>query len=150
MEIPDTFPLSAHDLITTSVVRGRTNGSTYVVVELDARIVKASYKVYATVADAMPTSAVHVSGELNERFHSGHSFVFAVQKKMLYFVVLTYSVRTDSWGQDDVHITWLMDPFKRRQLTREDIAPTNVNDSVRPQKKRNITKTDVATVAKPA
>lgn len=108
--IETTFPLAARDLISTTVVKARAGGSSYVVVSLDPRITAVSYKVYSTVMDADPAYSICQSGDLNDHFTTGHSFVFPVEKKTLYFVVLTYNVKTDEWGQTDVQVTWLMDP----------------------------------------
>jgi len=110
-------------MFTTSVVRSRAGGPSYVVVSMDPRVSAVSYKVYPTISDGEAVDGFCASGELHEKFKTeGFSFVFPVAKKMLYFVVLTVDVDA-GWGHKDLTVTWLMDPFKRRQVTREDVAP---------------------------
>jgi hypothetical protein len=117
---PPSCPEVLNKLISSSLMRARTGGETYVVVSLDERIENVSYKVYPTVADAAPVSGVAFSGELFDKVNGfNHSFVFPVEKKMLYFVVCDM-VHHDK----EVSVTWLMDPFKRRVVSREDVAPT--------------------------
>jgi hypothetical protein len=117
-------PEVLNELITTSVMRARTGGPSYVVVNLDERIGNVSYKVYPTVSDADPVSGICFGGELREKVPGfNHSFVFPVEKKMLYFVVLTCDVHV-GWEDKQVNVTWLMDPFKRRPVSREEVAPS--------------------------
>ena len=110
------------------MVRARSGGPSYVVVTLDPRVSSVAYKVYPTLSDAEPVSGDCQSGELCAKFKTeGHYFVFPVEKKMLYFVVLTLVV--DAGWNRDVTVTWLMDPFKRRQVAREDVAPAVTDDA---------------------
>lgn len=119
---PQVCPGSLSSFISTSVVRARVGGPSYVVVNLDPRVSSVVYKVYPTISDGEPISEFCQSGELRDKFRTeGHSFVFPVAKKMLYFLVLT--LRVDVTEHEEVTVTWLMDPFKRRQVTREDVAP---------------------------
>jgi len=117
-------PENLKNLISTSVMRSRAGGPSYVVVSLDERIKNVSYKVYPTVSDADPVSGVCFGGELREKVKvSNHSFVFPVEKKMLYFVVMTCDVEA-GWEDKQVNVTWLMDPFKRRPVSRAEMAPS--------------------------
>lgn len=107
----------------TQVMRPRTGTETYVVVTLTpaASTGRVSYEVYPTVPDSDPVSGFCISGELTDRFLTNdHSFVFPVEKKMMYFVVVTAELATGP-----VTVTWLMDPFKRR-VSRSEVAPAAV------------------------
>jgi len=123
-----TCPVNPADIISTSVVRSRTGGSnSYVVVNVDSRVRSVTYKVYPTSHGNEPVSASCQSGELYKKFDTeGHSFVFPVEKNTLYFMVLTLEIE-EEWNHKHVQVTWLMDPFKRRQVTREDVAPAEAS-----------------------
>lgn len=132
MSDTQTCPESISTLFSTSVVRSRAGGPSYVVVTMDPRVTRVSYKVYPTVKDGAPVDGFCSSGELFDKFRTdGFSFVFPVQKPLFYFIVLTVDVES-GWNHRDLTVTWLMDPFKRRVVTREDVAPLAPDAAVPP------------------
>ena len=46
------------------------------------------------------------------------SFTFPVKKKTHYLIKVAMHV-----GEDEHHAEWVLDPFKRRTVTKEDVAP---------------------------
>lgn len=126
-EVQVRCPNPLSDMVSTSVVRSRSGGPSYVVVTLDERMTNVGYTVYPTVSDGEPVSGFCLSGKLHDKFKTeGHSFVFPVEKKTLYFIVLSCNVEDTGVEHEDVKVTWLMDPFKRRQVSRKDVAPAEV------------------------
>ncbi len=125
MSVESTACPSPSELVSTSVVRARAGGPSYVVVSFDPRVKSVAYKVSPTMADADPVDNLQQTGELYERFRgNGHVFTFPVEKKkMLYFIEVKMDVDAGSWSHEDVVITWLLDPFKRRQVSRDEVAP---------------------------
>lgn len=98
-------------LVSSSMMRPRKAGESFASVCFDPKVSHVNYKVYETKVGVSASSAALMSGELVDKLcEAGHSFVFPVSKGMVYFIVIEACV-----GGEVGHLTWLLDPFKRRQ-----------------------------------
>jgi|SRR3989344_5334671 len=110
-------------LFTSSVVRDRIAGSiaTYVMLTFNPDVVSGSYKLYPTSSDGKVVGDNYVaSGSFVEKYESCHILSFPVQKKCLYFLVLSLQLKSQ---EPETVVTRLLDPFKRQLSLREEVAP---------------------------
>ena len=112
------------EIISTQVVRGRAgNSPSYVMVTLDPRVTAVEYTVHPTLPDCEAVEGLHCSGTVASSMGgNGFNFSFPVEKKMLYFIILR--IKIDGGWHDEKTVTWLMDPFKRRPVARDDPSET--------------------------
>lgn len=115
-------PAHPAELVSTSMLRPRASGEqAYAAVSFDSRVEKVAYRVFQA-KNGDPQPGVHQSGELHTKLPgANHAFVIPVCKGMVYFVEVTMSSGKE--GCSPATLTWLYDPFKRRAVTREELAP---------------------------
>lgn len=98
-------------LVSSSMMRPRTGGNAVASVSFDPKIHAVEFKVYETKAGTSASGAVFMTGELCDKLPgAGHSFVFPVTKGMVYFMLISVSD-----GVERGELSWLLDPFKRKQ-----------------------------------
>jgi len=98
-------------LVSSTMMRPRDGGSAIASVSFDPKIRGVEFKVYETKLGTSASGAMFMSGELGDKpADASHSFVFPVTKGMVYFMLIT----VDDGGERG-HLTWLFNPFKRKQ-----------------------------------
>lgn len=110
------------DMVSTTMLSPReTGGQRYTSVVFDPAVSKVTYRVHCA-KNGEPAAGVFQSGVLHTKLNDEkHAFVIPVTKGMVYFI----EVCVDVGGKDAV-LTWILEPFKRRQVSREELAPEPV------------------------
>jgi hypothetical protein len=83
---------------------------------------KVSYRVHCA-KNGEPAEGVYQSGVLETKLDGEkHAFVIPVTKGMVYFIEVCLDVDA-GWNERSTLLTWVLEPFKRRQVSREELAP---------------------------
>lgn len=115
-------PLNLPDLVSTTVLSSRGDSKRYAAVVFDKRVTKVSYRVH-NAKNGDPSMSVSQSGSLDTKLDDeGHAFMIPVTKGMVYFIEVVMEVN-GGWNEPHATLTWMLDPFKRRQASREELTP---------------------------
>ena len=116
---------SVKDMVCTTMLSPReSGGQRYTSVVFDAEVSKVSYRVHCA-KNGEPAEGVFQSGSLTSKLSGEkHAFVIPVTKGMVYFIEVCVDVDA-GWQERDAVLTWVLEPFKRRQVSREELAPSD-------------------------
>lgn len=111
------------DMVQTNLLSVPKNGGQrYTSVVFDPEVSSVQYTVYC-VSEGEPVRSVYMSGELDDKFSGEqHAFVIPVKKGVSYFIKVVMSIDA-GWEEQNATLSWMLNPFKRRQPSREDLAP---------------------------
>lgn len=114
--------MNAKELVCTTMLSPReSGGQRYTSVVFDASVSKVAYRVHCA-KNGEPAAGVFQSGAVETKLQGEkHAFVIPVTKGMVYFIELCMEVES---GESGV-VTWVLEPFKRRQVSREELAPSD-------------------------
>ena len=112
---------TVQDMVSTTMLAPReSGGQRYNSVAFDPSVSKVTYRVHCA-KNGHPVTGVFQSGVLATKLSGEkHAFVIPVTKGMVYFIEVCVDVDSES-----VLLTWVLDPFKRRQVSREELAPSD-------------------------
>ena len=106
----------AADLVTTTMLAPRdTSAQRYTSVVFHESVSRVAYRVHHA-KNTLPAPAAIQSGVLETKLHGEkHTFTIPVTKGMVYFIELDIDGET---------VSWFLEPFKRRQVSRAELAPS--------------------------
>ncbi len=112
--------MSSNELVSTTLLR-ETGSQRYSLVVFSPVVSKVSYRVHC-VKNGEPSDAAFQSGVLESKLSGQrHAFVIPVAKGVGYFI----EACLDYADQPSSSLTWVLEPFKRRKVSREDLAPAS-------------------------
>jgi hypothetical protein len=112
----ETPTQTAANLVTTTMLAPRdTSAQRYTSVVFHESVSRVTYRVHHA-KNTLPASTAIQSGVLETKLDGEkHAFTIPVAKGMVYFIEVCI---------DGENVSWFLEPFKRRQVSRAELAPS--------------------------